>query len=486
MPPKQHSGAAASSAAAASSDSKLQTVSEFLVKHAQIQEKEPNLVTAFSPKIGSVKGNSSKQFHTHEIQYEGKQIKLQASGVSMLPISPNIADLVNPTSKTHQLAAGCVSSDKNIKEVVRLGLSNEAEFRKLIINFSNQEDAFQSTPLMLLIRNGDFKIAKEILEGFTRFPNVSGKEFLNQQDRAGNTALHYAAALGRAEIVRELLSNGANPHIKNKNEKTPQELASEITKDEVKKILIDLEVHPERDSKVIFNAIQNNFILSLNEIGRTQEKILGTTPRIKIDRIDSLFFVLTNKDLLDEFSKCSDFDSLYNKTFHSFIRTMVATLSGVSILDACFKGKDAVLDTFKDFRPKFFIPAEGFESIRSQLAIADSDIEKTEDGKYYAVRLESSDSLSKEVRGTFVMKQSFDISKLSKSQLDEIKRLPFITVELGTEKYPAKAIFTYPTALDYKKALDEITAPTPSQIVSPNGAAAAAKSGAAASTGVAP
>ncbi|BFD47781.1 MAG: hypothetical protein DMENIID0003_08550 [Wolbachia endosymbiont of Sergentomyia squamirostris] len=50
---------------------------------------------------------------------------------------------------------------------------------------------------------------------------------VNTTDAFSWTALHYAAQEGRLEIAKFLLKNGANPSAKNKDKKTPLDLAIE-------------------------------------------------------------------------------------------------------------------------------------------------------------------------------------------------------------------------------------------------------------------
>ena len=48
---------------------------------------------------------------------------------------------------------------------------------------------------------------------------------LNAEDRINNTPLHVACEDGNVEVVRLLLEAGANPAMKNKEEKTPLEMS---------------------------------------------------------------------------------------------------------------------------------------------------------------------------------------------------------------------------------------------------------------------
>ena len=55
---------------------------------------------------------------------------------------------------------------------------------------------------------------------------LSHQKDLNIQDKAGNTALHLASHLGRADIVQVLLDHGADPAIKNADGETAEDLGS--------------------------------------------------------------------------------------------------------------------------------------------------------------------------------------------------------------------------------------------------------------------
>lgn len=54
----------------------------------------------------------------------------------------------------------------------------------------------------------------------------SGGATINAQNKLGDTALHAASWKGHKEVVDLLLQAGANPHLKNKENKTPAELAT--------------------------------------------------------------------------------------------------------------------------------------------------------------------------------------------------------------------------------------------------------------------
>jgi cytochrome c peroxidase len=60
---------------------------------------------------------------------------------------------------------------------------------------------------------------------------------VNVQDYNGDTALHDAAMFGHEKIVEALLVAGADRSIKNKQGKTPAEVAGDYEKEETKAIL---------------------------------------------------------------------------------------------------------------------------------------------------------------------------------------------------------------------------------------------------------
>ena len=65
--------------------------------------------------------------------------------------------------------------------------------------------------------------------GFNRIAIVKllldGRAFIEQRDKKGNTALHYAAGYGRIEVLQMLLKAGAVVNAKNDDGQTPKDVA---------------------------------------------------------------------------------------------------------------------------------------------------------------------------------------------------------------------------------------------------------------------
>lgn len=97
---------------------------------------------------------------------------------------------------------------------------NLDNIKSLIKNAVNINDTyyFGATSLHYATSGGCLEVIKFLIE--------EGID-INTTDAFGWTALHYAAQEGRLEITKFLLKNGANPLAKNKDKKTPLDLAVE-------------------------------------------------------------------------------------------------------------------------------------------------------------------------------------------------------------------------------------------------------------------
>ena len=65
----------------------------------------------------------------------------------------------------------------------------------------------------------------------------SQKGSINERDKLGNTPLHYATQTGKKDMVTKLLKAGADSSLRNRKDKTPQDIARELGHDEVLAVL---------------------------------------------------------------------------------------------------------------------------------------------------------------------------------------------------------------------------------------------------------
>jgi len=109
-------------------------------------------------------------------------------------------------------------------------MNNKLEMVKYLVENGkanvDARDSCNNTALHLAASNGHLDTVKYFVDE----KNVD----VNQLNNDGNTALHLAAENGNTEIVKVLLNAKADPLLKNKNGKTPRDLA---TDENVKQLL---------------------------------------------------------------------------------------------------------------------------------------------------------------------------------------------------------------------------------------------------------
>jgi len=108
----------------------------------------------------------------------------------------------------------------------------------IIKQLVNMQDENGQTPAYYVIRRSFF-------EGLIELSNAGAD--LSKQDKKGNTLLHYAARMDRADIIGFLIEKGVNLHIRNLESYLPYDLA---TKPHIKKMLSpDVENTSNNDAK---------------------------------------------------------------------------------------------------------------------------------------------------------------------------------------------------------------------------------------------
>ncbi|CAK56409.1 unnamed protein product (macronuclear) [Paramecium tetraurelia] len=140
---------------------------------------------------------------------------------------------------------------KTIKYKQQLRLQNLQLFEQIIKKESSQTQLVQ-----MMIEHNLFDELKEFLRSHPNFSlnqrNIAGKPYImlaaqsgnaelvqymmslnvqvNNKDLDGNTALHYAVALGYYRVADILLENGANPYIKNRCNQNPWNWNQQVPK----------------------------------------------------------------------------------------------------------------------------------------------------------------------------------------------------------------------------------------------------------------
>ncbi|XP_021080916.1 transient receptor potential cation channel subfamily A member 1 [Mesocricetus auratus] len=105
------------------------------------------------------------------------------------------------------------------------------DFMKNRRKLSKYEDESIS-PLHHAAAEGQVELMKMIIHG-------SSCEVLNIMDSSGNTPLHWAAEKNQVESVKFLLSQGANPNLRNNNMMAPLHIAVQSSYNEMTKVLVE-------------------------------------------------------------------------------------------------------------------------------------------------------------------------------------------------------------------------------------------------------
>lgn len=119
------------------------------------------------------------------------------------------------------------------------------------------QDGQGKTVLLLAIRVVKPALVKTILQEILKCQNAI--EIINKPDQEGRTALHYACALGLAEIVTLLLQAGADPKITDRDGKTAAQFA-DLNKEGVNRILESIGIDPERHETAKQNSVQDELM----------------------------------------------------------------------------------------------------------------------------------------------------------------------------------------------------------------------------------
>jgi ankyrin repeat protein len=106
---------------------------------------------------------------------------------------------------------------------------------------------FDSNPILLAAAQNDLAKVRSLLE--------ADPKLLHAADSDRRTALHYAAAHGSANVLKELLRRGADPNAKTTQDVTPLQWAVEFSTPEVAKLLLEGGADPNLTRKATRDLI---------------------------------------------------------------------------------------------------------------------------------------------------------------------------------------------------------------------------------------
>lgn len=115
----------------------------------------------------------------------------------------------------------------------------------------NIQDSQGKSAFLLAVKMGNSAVVETflMLASENRFnPPLD----INLRDNQGRTALHYACAIGRPDLVQKLLKQGANPNIPDHSGKKPIEMAS-CSEEEILEIFNSVGINAQRDQLAPLN-----------------------------------------------------------------------------------------------------------------------------------------------------------------------------------------------------------------------------------------
>nr|XP_019580618.1 PREDICTED: transient receptor potential cation channel subfamily A member 1 [Rhinolophus sinicus] len=139
---------------------------------------------------------------------------------------------IRPGGKPGEGQAGILGTTLNKNLVVFEGSASELQRCMRKQKKSHKYDDANASPLHHAAEEGQVELMEMIIHD-------SSCEVLNVMDNYGNTPLHWAAEKNQVESVKFLLSEGANPNLRNSNMMAPLHLAVQGLHNQVVKVLIE-------------------------------------------------------------------------------------------------------------------------------------------------------------------------------------------------------------------------------------------------------
>lgn len=201
------------------------------------------------------------------------------------------------------------------------------------INYSSK-DQEEKTPLIIAAKVMSLEMVKKILS--------DDKSCVDAQDNQGKTALHFACALGKSDIVEVLIKAGANMNIRDKYGNTPAHYATASILS-IKYILSSIHIDPDRDCGALKNAIFDknhlsiampNHFLAENKLKTTSFITESTDKNTHGEILATYENILFLKNTL-KFAKDED---------RACLEKQINGLKGKSISQACLEGQVSVME----------------------------------------------------------------------------------------------------------------------------------------------
>ena len=277
----------------------------------------------------------------------------QTADFSMLPNSPNIAVNTGATP-VHNAIVDC--NPVKLKEML---VKVEAPSMEHAVGcYTGQGDPFRSTPMILLVRTLQTSyllafLRKAVAEADAGRFNLADLQ-LGLRDKAGRTLLHYAYALGQVrtkpehnvvhqllEIDKRLPEGQKITGITDNEGLTPLALALQMDEKAVRKMLIDLEMHPDRSVGATYNSLQTEFFetaASAMHTGVNAAKALRIRDgSIAFSGPNALPLILLNKGFLEGLQRCSDYAHVFGSLQTIITDHVNSKLKGPTIGEQCWQ-----------------------------------------------------------------------------------------------------------------------------------------------------
>jgi ankyrin repeat protein len=218
----------------------------------------------------------------------------------------------------------------------------------------NARDSRGATPLVLASQLRLTKLALHLLQQITHGFAVN----LDAQNQEGMTALHYACALGQMELIQQLLAYGADVGIANKARELPRQTA-DYKESVVRKMLLAVEVEPDRDEKARLNLFYDkNFqtLIAMANYKRVNLKlVLVAEKKVAKGSFPLPIQIPAKKENQKAIENMLDYElidstqAMLQKKIvamppsgKEFIRNQYRCFTGRSLISACLAGQAAV------------------------------------------------------------------------------------------------------------------------------------------------